>query len=94
MHLYPEIPNDGVVREIWHMLKWRKNIDLDVLSPMYDASTVHYYVNELAHLKNGDFVVPIHWLMYRRKVHADAFVVSFNEVRYFPTSYPCQANFF
>ncbi|KAJ6528825.1 hypothetical protein B0H19DRAFT_1214565 [Mycena capillaripes] len=79
MHVYPEIPDDGVVREIWHALKWQKNIDLDVLSPMYNAGTAHYYVNELARLKNGDFVVPDRCLMYRGKVHADAFVVAVNE---------------
>ncbi|KAJ7768675.1 hypothetical protein DFH07DRAFT_769222 [Mycena maculata] len=79
MHVYPEVPDDGVVREIWHALKWRKTMDLDVLSPMYDAGTAHYYVNELVCLKNGDFVVPVRWLMYREKVHADAFVVSINK---------------
>ncbi|KAJ7354589.1 hypothetical protein DFH08DRAFT_922891 [Mycena albidolilacea] len=69
MHVYPEIPDDGVVQKIWHALKWRKNMDLDVLSPMYNAGTAHYYVNELACLKNGDFVVPVRWLMYHGKAH-------------------------
>ncbi|KAF8217930.1 hypothetical protein K438DRAFT_1952791 [Mycena galopus ATCC 62051] len=76
MHVYPEILDDGVVREIWHTLKWRKNMDLDILSPMYDAGTAHYYVNKLARLKNGNFVVPVLWLMYCGKVHADVFAVS------------------
>ncbi|KAJ6631589.1 hypothetical protein B0H10DRAFT_2159828 [Mycena sp. CBHHK59/15] len=79
MHVYPEIPDDGVVREIWHALKWRKTMDLDVLSPIYDAER--------------DFVVPVRWLMYRGKIHADAFVVSINEVC-FALSCLCWPNFF
>ncbi|KAF7347997.1 hypothetical protein MSAN_01751800 [Mycena sanguinolenta] len=55
MHLYPEIPEDGV------------DMDLDALSPMYDAISAHYYVNELARLKNGNFVVPIRWLTSARR---------------------------
>ncbi|KAJ6597904.1 hypothetical protein B0H10DRAFT_2231849 [Mycena sp. CBHHK59/15] len=67
MHVYPEIPEYGV------------NMDLDFLSPMYDAGSARYYVNDLTRLKNGNFVVPVRWLIYRGKVHADAFVVVIDE---------------
>lgn len=55
-------------------------MDLDALSPMYDAKTSHYYVNEVARLKNGQFVIPIRWVRFRGKVYADAFSVTINEV--------------
>ncbi|KAJ7244100.1 hypothetical protein C8J57DRAFT_1556116 [Mycena rebaudengoi] len=79
IHVFPEIPKDGIIREIWHAQKWRKNMDLDMLSPMYDSRGSHYYVNEVSRLKNGNFVIPIRWVICNDKVHADVFSISFND---------------
>ncbi|KAJ7764445.1 hypothetical protein B0H14DRAFT_2403380, partial [Mycena olivaceomarginata] len=81
IHVYPEIPEDGIIREIWHAQKWRKDMDLDLLSPMYDAKHLgaHFYVNELALLKTGKFVIPIWWLKFRGSICADAFAVEVDD---------------
>lgn len=83
IHVYPEIPS-GAIREVWHAKKWREDIDLDALSPMWVAldDRKHYYVNELAELKNGDLVIPFRWVVQDGDVYADAWAVSIdNEVR-------------
>ncbi|KAJ7112273.1 hypothetical protein C8R44DRAFT_741961 [Mycena epipterygia] len=65
IRVYPEIPEDGVVREIWHAQKWRKDMDLENLSPMYAAQYSHFYVNELARLRTGKLVIPIRWIKFK-----------------------------
>ncbi|KAJ6627643.1 hypothetical protein B0H10DRAFT_1706827, partial [Mycena sp. CBHHK59/15] len=78
----PRDPEDGVVREIWHAQKWRKDMDLDNLSPMYAAQYSHFYVNELARLKTGELVIPIRWIKFRNVVCADVFKLELDsEVR-------------
>ncbi|KAJ7796350.1 hypothetical protein B0H14DRAFT_2620035 [Mycena olivaceomarginata] len=78
IRVYPEIPEDGIIREIWHAQKWRKDMDLDNLSPMYAGQYCHFYVNELAHLKTGELVIPIRWVKFKNTVCADAFKVEIN----------------
>ncbi|KJA24844.1 hypothetical protein HYPSUDRAFT_135587 [Hypholoma sublateritium FD-334 SS-4] len=77
IHRYPVIPPGGVISEVYHANKWRKDVDPKTLSPMYDAGHCHYYINELAQLKSGEFIIPVRWLEDTDgKVFADAYVVT------------------
>ncbi|KAJ7730034.1 hypothetical protein B0H14DRAFT_2999260 [Mycena olivaceomarginata] len=50
-------------------------MDLDTLSPMYDAGSKHYYVNEISRLRDDSLVIPVRWVTFRGKVYADAYAV-------------------
>ncbi len=79
------IPPDGIISEVYHVQKWRKDVDRHVLSPMYDAGDCHYFIDELAHLKISNFIIPVQWLEDNDgSVFADAYAVTFdNQVRGF-----------
>jgi hypothetical protein len=76
----------GLFSEVYHAQKWHKDVDRHTLSPMYDAGNRHYYIDELARLKNGNFIIPVRWLEDNDKnVFADAYAVTFDDqVRVFP----------
>jgi len=74
---YPVIPPDGVISEVYHAQKWRKDVDRCTLSPMYDAGDRHYYIDEVAQLKSGEFVIPVRWLEDDKgEVFMDAYSVT------------------
>ncbi|KAJ7197752.1 hypothetical protein GGX14DRAFT_573901 [Mycena pura] len=81
IRVYPEIPENGVVSEIWHAEKWRTTMDQTLQSPMYDAGGGrHYFVNELAQLHSNQFVIPVRWVTCGGRVMADAFIVDVDDV--------------
>lgn len=46
---------------------------------MYDAGHRHYYINEVAQLKSGQFVIPVRWLEdVSGEIFADAYPVTFD----------------
>jgi hypothetical protein len=47
---------------------------------MYDAVNRHYYIDELARLENGNFIIPVRWLEDTEgNIFADAYAVAFND---------------
>ncbi|KAK1233556.1 hypothetical protein PQX77_003285, partial [Marasmius sp. AFHP31] len=79
IHVYPVVSDDGCVSEVWHADKWHKTLDIDLLSPMYDAGTKHFYIHELACQQSGNLLVPIRWIINKGIVCADAYTITLNE---------------
>ncbi|KAJ7495118.1 hypothetical protein FB451DRAFT_1335854 [Mycena latifolia] len=78
LHVYPEI--SPTVSEFWQAAKYVEEIEDEELSPMWADWEVspyrHFYVRELAQRTNQDFVIPVKWVVYKHKVHAEAYAVS------------------
>jgi len=71
---------DGVISEVYYAQKWHKDVDQHTLSPMYDAGDCHYYIDELAHLRDGNFIIPVRWLEDTNKnVYVDAYAITFDD---------------
>ncbi|KAJ7689093.1 hypothetical protein B0H14DRAFT_3176061 [Mycena olivaceomarginata] len=85
-HLYPEINTTGSVTEIWHGEKLCKEINPELLTPMFDAGNgVHYYVNEVAQLTDGRFVIPFRWIKVDELMHADSILQTYYHLNVLPT---------
>ncbi|EED77959.1 predicted protein [Postia placenta Mad-698-R] len=74
-----EVRMDPII-EVWHGKKWNSEMDLNALSPMWDAGQGrHFYVQELARLSSREYVIPVWWFTKCGVVHADAFKIEITE---------------
>lgn len=47
------------------------------------ASHKHFYVNEIAQLRDQQFVLPLRWVIFEKKEHAEVLFLTKNEVSHF-----------
>ncbi|KAJ7362677.1 hypothetical protein DFH08DRAFT_910804 [Mycena albidolilacea] len=79
IQVYPEVTDK--ISELNHADKWLKEVDFDDLSPMWadwkSTAHKHFYIKELAQLKNSDFVIPMRWIIFNKEEYAemDRFVI-------------------
>ncbi|KZV60845.1 hypothetical protein PENSPDRAFT_716280 [Peniophora sp. CONT] len=75
IHQYPNIASNGTVTETWEASKWLEEADLAHLSPMWadwkNTPSRHFYVNELALMKDQSAVVPLRWVTVDGIEHFD-----------------------
>ncbi|KAF8491434.1 hypothetical protein JB92DRAFT_3100513, partial [Gautieria morchelliformis] len=67
---YPE-EKEGCVLEIWQM-KRIKELPVEQLTPMVRKGLKDFYVNKLAELRSGEYVIPHMWIIYNNVMCADA----------------------
>ncbi|TFY58537.1 hypothetical protein EVG20_g8108 [Dentipellis fragilis] len=77
IHLYPEVTTS--ISESWQAGKWVEEIDLKHLTPMWadfeNAPHHHFYVNELARLMNGQYVIPRRWITCKSVEYVEVYAV-------------------
>ena len=81
MHLYPEVTSS--VSESWQAGKWRDEVPLDELTPMWadwnNSPGRHFYVNEPARTKAGQYMLPKRWIVVDKEECAEGHPVYFSE---------------
>ncbi len=61
--------------EVYHAERMRSPEFQDKLTPMivHPQSLQHFYVNEVAKLVDGRFVIPIRWIIRKKELCADVY---------------------
>ncbi|SJL18296.1 uncharacterized protein ARMOST_21882 [Armillaria ostoyae] len=76
LQFYPE-ETDGPISEVWQAARW-KEFSPAQLTPMYARGLRQFYIEELAQLKDGSYVIPHNWIIRDKILHADCTDASFS----------------
>lgn len=81
MQVYPEVTSS--VSESWQTGKWRDEVPLEELSPMWadweNSPDRHFYVDEVACTKTGKYILPKRWIVVDKKEYAEGHSVYFSK---------------
>ena len=81
MRLYPEVTSS--ISESWQTGKWRDEVPLDELSPMWanwdSAPERHFYVDEVARTKTGKYILPKRWIIINETECVEGHPIYFSE---------------
>ncbi|KAJ7453824.1 hypothetical protein FB451DRAFT_1050100 [Mycena latifolia] len=78
---YPEDVAGGPISEIWQVKdgKWH-DIPVDALTPSILIGYQRYYVHEIAELADGQWVIPVLWIVSKGETFADCWLVETNVI--------------
>ena len=81
MQVYPEVTSS--ISESWQTGKWCDEVPLEELSPMWadweHSPGRHFYVNEVARTRTGQYIVPKWWIVVNKKECAEGHPVYFSK---------------
>ncbi|KAJ7222267.1 hypothetical protein GGX14DRAFT_532238 [Mycena pura] len=75
LNLYPEDVVDGPISERWQAERAR-DYDAEQLTPMFSDGQRRWWINEVARLHDGRFVIPKSWILRNGKLTSDVYVVT------------------
>ncbi|KAJ3509005.1 hypothetical protein NLJ89_g5450 [Agrocybe chaxingu] len=73
LHFYPEETNGPIV-EVWQAQRW-KEYKPSQLTPMYANGLRHFYIEEVAQLEDGTYVIPHDWVIRNGSLSARCSIV-------------------
>jgi hypothetical protein len=80
INIYPE-DTDGPRSETWQFSRW-KEVPPDQLTPSYFSGTKRFWVDEIAQLHDGRWIIPVLWIKQHGELQADCRLVLRDHVCY------------